>query len=184
MEDLNRFEQLLKQCSFKSLNEEERSFVFQFISSEEEYESLRSAEIELKKFFDAKVDLNPRKETLLRIKQSRAEKIIPTQSFWLRPTVPAYAMALLMIVVGVAGWWSGAKFGSEEVLVEKIVPRIDTIRIASKPDTIIKEKIIYVPSQPITLVVNQAKENETVTAKGVNMKDKEELERLLVSGSY
>lgn len=183
MEDLNRFEQLLKQRSFKSLEEEERNFAFQFIDSEEEYESLRNTEDELKKFFETKQELRPRKETLLRIKQSRAEKIL-SQSFWVRPAVPAYAVALLMLIVGVGGWWSGVKFGSGKVLVEKTVPRIDTIRIASKPDTIIKEKIIYVPLQQSAMVVNQPEKTEPITAKGVNMKDKEELERLLVSGSY
>ena len=184
MEDLNRFEQLLKQRSFKNLDEEEKNFVFQFIRSEEEYESLRNAEVELKTFFERKPELVPRKETLLKIKQSRAQMTTSPQSFWLRPAVPAYTMVLLMLGVGVLGWWSGTRIGSEKVLVEKIVPRVDTIRIESKPDTIVKEKIIYLPSQPVTIVSHQPEKNETVTAKGVNMKDKEELERLLVSGSY
>ena len=182
MEELTRFEQLLKQRSFKSLNEEEKEFVFQFISSEEEYESLRNTEIELRAFFEGQQKLQPRAETLLKIKQSRAEQVVSPQGFWLRPALPAYAVALLIVVVGAIGWWSGTQFGSEKVMVEKIVSHTDTIRIASKPDTIIKEKIVYLPSPSVTLA-SPPETKEVVTAKGVNMKDKEDLERLLVSGS-
>ncbi len=184
MEDLDRFEQLLKQRSFISLNDEERNFVFQFIGSEQEYESLRMAEVELKRFIEMKTDLHPRKETWRKIKQSRAEKIISVKPFWLRPSVPGYAVALLIIFVGVMGWWSGARFGSEKTIVEKIVPRIDTIRIATTPDTVIKDRIIYLPITSPKLVSAESPRSERLENKGVNMKDKEELEGLLVSGSY
>lgn len=182
MEELNRFEHLLKQRSFKSLSVEEKEFVFQFISSEDEYESLRNTETELQIFFERQQKLQPRAETLVRIKQSRAEHVVSQQGFWARPVVPAYAVALLIIVVGALGWWSGTKFGSEKVMVEKIVSRTDTIRVASKPDTIIKEKRVYLPS-PKVILASKPETKEEVTVKGVNMKEKEDLERLLVSGS-
>lgn len=181
MEELNRFEQLLKQRPFKSLTEEEKEFVFQFISGEEEYESLRHTEMELHTFFETQQKLQPRAETWRRIKQSRAQLAAP-QAFWLRPAVPVYVVAIVVVVVGAMAWWSGTQFGSEKVIVEKIVSRTDTIRVASKPDTIIKEKIVYLPS-PKVILASQPETKEVVTAKGVNMKDKEDLERLLVSGS-
>ncbi|MGC4023341.1 MAG: hypothetical protein QM734_16045 [Cyclobacteriaceae bacterium] len=181
MEELNRFEQLLKQKSFKSLNEEERNFVFQFIGSEDEYESLRNTENELQAFFDREQKLQPRNETLRKIKQSRA--IILPQNFWIRPSVPTYVVALLLIIGGAIGWWSGAQFGSEKIIVEKIVSHTDTLRIVSAPDTIVRERIIYLPSRKMILA-GQPETKEAVTTKGVNMKDKEELERLLVSGTY
>src|SRR5258708_4273222 len=183
MEELSRFEHLMKQRSFKSLSEEEKEFAFQFISSEDEYESLRNAELELRVFFERQQKLQPRVETLVRIKQSRAGHFVSQPGFWVRPAVPAYAVALVIVVVGAIGWWSGTRFGSEKVMVEKIVSRTDTIRVASKPDTIIKEKIVYFPS-PKVILASQPETKETGAARGVNMKDKEELERLLVSGTY
>lgn len=181
MEDLDRFEQLLKQHSFKKLNENEKDFVLQFISSEEEYESLRNADVELKRFFDQKAELRHSKDVWLKIKQTRAEKMPVREVF--RQNIPAYAFVLLLLIVGAASWLGGAKFGSKQILVEKIVSRVDTIRITSKPDTIVKEKIIYL--QPATVsIVSRQLEDEPARPKGVNMKDKEELERLLVSGTY
>lgn len=184
MEDIDRLEQLLKQRPFKSLTEEERNLVFRFVSSEEEYDSLRSTEMDLRKFAKSGAEIRPRKDTLSKVKKTISQNHEKEKLFWLRPTVPAYAMMVLVIVVGAVGWWAGAKYGSEKVLVEKVIPRIDTLRIVSKPDTVVKERIIYLPMQPVVTAVNQAEKSESLTAKGVNMKDKEELERLLVSGSY
>src|SRR5882757_267720 len=103
MEDLERFEQLLKQHSFKNLSEEEKNLAYQFVSSEEEYESLRTSDDELKRFFDQKIELIPQKNTLKRIKESRAREILSVQPFWIQASVPAYAVALLIIIVGIAG---------------------------------------------------------------------------------
>ena len=43
MEDYEKFEQLLRRCSFKELSHEDKKTVQQFVQSEEEYESLRQA---------------------------------------------------------------------------------------------------------------------------------------------
>lgn len=182
MENSDRFEQLLKQRSFKELSEEDKNFALQFVNSEEEYESLRGVDIELKRFFERKGELVPHKSTLARIKASRAkEKPSP---FWIQTSIPAYATALLILVVGAAAWWGGARFSSEKVIVERMIPKIDTVLIASKPDTVIRERIIYVPSNPVKLVSTESTKAEPSANKGVNMKEKEELEGLLVSGSY
>jgi hypothetical protein len=184
MEDLDRLDQLLKQRPFKSLSQEERNYVFQFVDSEEEYNALQNTEVELRKFGKSGADLRPRKDTWSGIRRTLSKKEENEKQFWLRPVIPAYAVALLLIAVGVAGWWSGVKFGSEKMLVEKIVTHVDTLRIVSRPDTIVREKFIYLPLQPVVTDASQSLKDESITAKGVNMKDKEELERLLVSGSY
>ena len=70
--------------------------------------------------------------------------------------------------------------------MERIKHEVDTVRIASKPDTVVRNRIIYVQSpmaRPVLQTVNTVKPVAEIPAKGINMKDKEALERLLVSRS-
>ncbi|QLH32674.1 MAG: hypothetical protein HWD62_09835 [Cyclobacteriaceae bacterium] len=52
--------------------------------------------------------------------------------------------------------------------------------LTSKPDTIFRERIIY-KDRPIVLSTSN-RQPEVPNAKGVSMKEKEELDKLLVSG--
>jgi hypothetical protein len=92
-----------------------------------------------------------------------------------------------MIVGGIA-WFSGS-LNRKPLIVEKTTLQTDTVFLAAKPDTIVKEKIVYrtivervKENQPF---VNQANSpDKTMSAqKGITMLDKEELGKLLVSGS-
>ncbi|MFN8890171.1 MAG: hypothetical protein ACK5WF_22120, partial [Cyclobacteriaceae bacterium] len=77
----------------------------------------------------------------------------------------------------------------QPLIVEKATLQTDTVFLSVKPDTIVKEKIVY------RTIVERVKENQplvnqtnstdkTMSAqKGVTMLDKEELGKLLVSGS-
>jgi hypothetical protein len=80
----------------------------------------------------------------------------------------------------------GASFKPKTLHVENIRKQTDTVFIASKPDTIIRERIVYVKTPATAPALQTAKSVQFIpveTSKGVNMKEKEELEKLLVSGS-
>ena len=187
MENYDRFEQLLQQHSFKDLSAEELQLVMGFVKSEEEYESLRQAEMQLNANLLKQTALSPAANVWKRIKRSRAESSAKSpQYFWVNAPVPAYATFLLLIGVGVLGWYAGSNYSPSKVLVNQIQPRVDTVFIASKPDTVVREKIIYLNRQVMPPSVIQASvkhQHDNPTVKGVTMKEKEELEKLLVSGS-
>jgi len=84
-------------------------------------------------------------------------------------------------VFGFSGWWLGQ---SEKPMsltkIEQVLVR-DTIYVATKPDTVVREKIIY-RDRPVILTTTNP-QNETPITKGVSMKEKEDLDKLLVSGT-
>jgi hypothetical protein len=102
------------------------------------------------------------------------------QSKW---SVPAWAAILALVVAGGAGWYAGTSTGPQEVYVDRIVAKTDTVLVASRPDTVVIERVVYrnIPTLlPVT--VGQPAPTRTPASKGVNMKEKEELDKLLVSG--
>ena len=187
MENYDRFEHLLEQRSFKELSAEELQVVMEFVKSEEEYESLRQADLQMNAHLVRQTKLSPGTHVWKQIKKSRYESSVKSpQYFWMNAPVPAYATLLLLISVGALGWYAGSNYSSSKNLVNQVKRRVDTVFIASKPVTVVREKIIYINRQVMPSVVIQASvknHQENPTAKGVTMKEKEELERLLVSGS-
>jgi hypothetical protein len=64
----------------------------------------------------------------------------------------------------------------------------DTVFLPSPPDTVFVSKVIYrfkdhATKTPLVTVVKNTDRTETTSGIGVNMKEKEELDNLLVSGS-
>ncbi|CAN5394857.1 hypothetical protein BH10BAC4_BH10BAC4_24960 [soil metagenome] len=100
--------------------------------------------------------------------------------------VPAYVTALLVIFSGMVGW-IGLPVGKKEIATLPPV-KSDTIFV-TKVDTVFKERIVY--RQPVNVIAASLKKGEPAelqqkskpTSVGVSMKDKEELNKLLVSGS-
>jgi hypothetical protein len=101
--------------------------------------------------------------------------------------MPAYASLVLMVCVGALGWLAGSNYSSmNQVSVKQVIKQVDTVYLATRPDTVIREKIIYLKPEapaPPSLQVSSKTLPNSQPIKGVNMKDKEELETLLVSGS-
>jgi hypothetical protein len=101
-------------------------------------------------------------------------------------SLPNYATILLLLVMGYLSWIAGSSVKPQIRYVEKTKLQTDTVFIASKPDTIIRERVVYIKTPALAPVLQTAKAIQPIpveTSKGVNMKDKEELEKLLVSGS-
>ena len=103
----------------------------------------------------------------------------PVVNFSLWKVSVGYAMVALLF--GFGGWWLGKSEPTIPVTrVEKILMH-DTVYLATKPDTVFRERVIF-KDRPIILTTGNNQPEESST-KGVSMKEKEELDKLLVSGS-
>ncbi len=181
MENREILEQLLEHYSYEELANEERAWVNTF-SSQEEYEALRLLNKHLN--FSYKEKMKPRPETWQKIKTYQRINSKGFRVFeWFKWPVPLYAHATMLAVVGTVFFWMGSKHSSSTIFLDRILTKVDTVFVPTKADTIFKQKIVYIkvvaPSNPSSEIEPVRK---AVVSKGVNMKDKEELEKLLVSG--
>lgn len=177
-DEYEAFEKLISEKSYFELSTQELKLVNQFVSSEQEYESLRLSGLEMKKWFGENPVSNKNDESLLKLKRALRQQQ-PVVNFSLWKVSVGYAMVALLF--GFGGWWMGKSEPSVPVTkVEKILMH-DTVYLTSKPDTIFRERIIY-KDRPIILTINNH-QPEIQNTKGVSMKEKEDLDKLLVSGS-
>ncbi|NOT74846.1 MAG: hypothetical protein HOP08_07940 [Cyclobacteriaceae bacterium] len=183
-----KLEQLVQQKEFDQLTITEKEFVIRMLGSEEEFAAMKSVESKLATGV-AKSVIDPDPAVLLSLKSILKEKR-QENSIWAKvfsTKVPAYVSALLVIFsLGIGfmiGLPSGNKIPATSVSAQI---KIDTVFI-TRVDTVIKNQVIYQqvrssrPSQAKTNVV--IPDRVTALPVGVSMKDKEELNKLLVSGS-
>ncbi|MBS1544397.1 MAG: hypothetical protein JST14_12235 [Bacteroidetes bacterium] len=185
MEHLERFEKLLKTYEYRSLPHEEKTWVCQFVSSEEEYESLRRTTLEMEKHFTP-LSLSPAPGQLHSLRQHwKATHSVAQSGIRTIWSVPAYAAVLALTLVAGISWYAGLQTGARPVYRERLVTRTDTVTILSRPDTIVVERVIYrdIPAL-VPVTVSNKEEKKDTQMKGVNMKEKEELEKLMVTGSF
>lgn len=178
---LDRFEALLKQHAYEALSQQEKEWVKQFVASQEEYESMRKAGQSLELHFSPTSPTAADHAVLASLQKRFHLRNEPqAQRKW---SVPAWAAMLALFVVGGSSWYAGMATGPREVYVDRIVSKTDTVLVASRPDTVVIERVVYrnVPMLMPVSVRQPAPARNPVT-KGINMKDKEELEKLLVSG--
>ncbi|MCA4893799.1 MAG: hypothetical protein ING84_02215 [Cytophagales bacterium] len=187
MENIDQIEKLLQSRTYQELTVAERELVNTVIDSAEEYAEIRKVNFSLS-------ELKPQSpvfqssDVWRKIKHTRqtgrAVSIYP----WYAKPIPSYAAVALVMIVGGIAWFSGS-LNRQPLIVEKTTLQIDTVFLAAKPDTIVKEKIVY---RTIVELVNENQPSvnqtnstdKTMSAqKGVTMLDKEELGKLLVSGS-
>ena len=184
MDELDRIENLLQTKTFIELTSEEKIWVGQWIASELEYENLRKSETKIKQYFLKSENAVPKPEGLnelkarLNLKQSRSLN-------WWQAKLPAWSTLLVAICFGVGGWWltsSSDKVITQPQQLTSVV--YDTVYVATKPDTVFVQQVVY-KERPVILTksVQKAATKIVVPSNGINMKEKEELENLLVSGS-
>lgn len=186
MEEIDRMEWLLKQYAYSELSESDRVWVQAFVQSEDEYEALRKVN-HLLKAETSETDVAPSPEVWKKIKSSTAPQKTPSIfERWLHYPMPSYATLIAVICVAVLAWVGGAR-SKQLLLVERISQRIDTVYIPTKPDTIFRSKIVYVNvpmrAQQRGIESTKPMDQNTLVIRGVTMKEKEELGKLLVSGS-
>jgi hypothetical protein len=183
--EVEKMEQLMRNKSYDELNSEEREWVNQWIDSLEEYELLRKSEIQIRQYLQ-KERVNPPDQKVLTHLTSRLrlKSAASTEMGW--TLKPSWSVLLVACFFGFAGWWIGNSTSANNPVnaLQQVVIR-DTIYRASKPDTIVIEKVIY-RDRPVILTksVDNDKSNQNPSQPdGINMKEKEELEKLLVSGT-
>ncbi|MBY0432897.1 MAG: hypothetical protein K2U26_02180 [Cyclobacteriaceae bacterium] len=185
MEEIDRMEWLLKQYAYSELSESDRAWVHAFVQSEDEYEALRKVNHLLKA--TVKTDVAPSPEVWREIRALAAPQKTPSIfERWLHYPMPSYAAMIAVICVATLAWIGGAS-SRQPLLVERISQRVDTVYIPTKPDTIFRSKIVYV-NVPIRVQQKDVEptkpmDQNTLVTRGVTMKEKEELGKLLVSGS-
>lgn len=184
--DLEKLEWLIQSKSYMELSKEEKEWVSHWMESASEYDLLRKSEIQMRQYFDdSKID-PPASSTLTQLTSHLKKKNRRLQAgiWWqFKPSLSTWALAIFF---GCVGWWIGQSASSpaaqQEVITSTTVR--DTIYIASKADTIFTEKIIY-KDRPVIMIRNDSSKElkNTSVSNGINMKEKEELEKLLVSGT-
>jgi hypothetical protein len=175
-------ESLLETKSFTELTDEEKLLVIQVLGSEEEYHNLRKIGQAL---VGNKADLSPDPRVLLKVKNAYASKHQAEawySTIW-RAQVPAYAMAIPLLVLSVMYFLMDHRDPIETqpiTLIRRdtiVTKRIDTVFIERQVVRFVKEK-----SKTEYVVAKNDQPGET-NVEGVSVKEKEELEQLLVSGS-
>lgn len=177
---LDRFEALLKQHAYEALSHQEKEWVKQFVASPEEYESMRRAGLALEENFSPASTVPAADPDVLSSLQKKFQLAQESPRRW---SVPAWAAVVALVVAGGSGWYAGTSTSPKEVYVDRIVAKTDTVLVASRPDTVVVERVVYrsIPTL-VPVTVSQPVPTRTPASKGVNMKEKQELEKLLVSG--
>jgi hypothetical protein len=185
MERIERLEKLLQSRSYSELSESEKESIRELIDSEQEYEVLRKTNQQLEEIRKENLKLRPSAQVLSKIKSTWSASQRPeSYRSWITSPIPTYAVVALVTLVGVLAWWAGSHQNQKSIIVENV--KTDTVFIASKPDTIFREKIIYLKARMVSNPIppkSKAIQIPVVESKGVSMKEKEELAKLLVSGS-
>lgn len=177
--DFEKFEALLHAKSYGELTPAERKLVNQWVESEEEYQALRSSAQQMAAWFKLNPVSAPGNEVLAKLKRSlKKEKHSRVVEFGVKPIWGYAATALLF---GGLGWWIGQP---EEVpipkpIVEQVLVR-DTVYM-TQVDTIFLERVIY--REPAMVANKPIKPEGQKDIRGISMKEKEELDKLLVSGT-
>jgi hypothetical protein len=180
-----KLEYLIHSKNWTELNREEREFVIAKLGSEEEFKSLQKVDALLNQ--TRSPELAPDPAVLSALQKKFQEKKVPANWYatMLSFRIPAIASALLIAIAFMIGWYSNANETLPPQPVEKLLVRVDTVYLRQRPDTIYVNRVVFrnAPASrkesPVFSVVKQ----EGRERQGVNMKEKEELENLLVSGS-
>ncbi len=173
------FERLVSEKQYSELSADELKLVNQFITKEQEYDAFRMSGFNMKKWFRENPVAGVTDKTFSDLSQEfkRAHQSQISFSWW--KVSVGYTVAA--IVFGFCGWWLGQSEKPTSLSrIEHVLVR-DTIYVATKPDTVVREKIIY-RDRPVILTTTN-RQNDAPITKGVSMKEKEELDKLLVSGT-
>lgn len=187
---IEKLEQLIQTKAFLELSDAEKEFVLEEFELEERYQAMRKLTPILNEMTLDQEEVKPRPSTLESLKQSLGAED-STNSVWNKLfawRVPAYAAVLVVGISCAVTWWLTDQ-PVIEITEKPLVVNADTVYVTSKPDTIFKEKVVYrfvkmveKTKTPMQLPDNLTSDKNAVPV-GVSMKDKEELEKLLVSGS-
>jgi len=179
---------LLDEKSFDQLTPDERKVALHEFGSEEQYTLARKIGLALVR---QKTGLSPDPWILASLHDHMVTRRSPSRwASFFQAQVPAYVVVCASLAMAVAVWWLKPEPPAPAQIVHVVR---DTIYQAAIPDTVYRDKLIYryryryryitaAASQPVGNITTAATPASLVS-EGVTMKDKEELEKLLVSGS-
>lgn len=174
---------LLETKNWSDLTEHERSFVLTEIKDEREYNQLRTFHF-LSSDTETQLTANP---AILKSLQKKFRTHHGKESFireLIFYPVPGWATVVLFGLL--VGGYLISNTTRPVKSITKVETITDTVFVASKPDTILIEKpvtrVVYKYLQTKAPVVMATKHDDGGPS-GVSMKDKEELDGLLVSGT-
>jgi hypothetical protein len=187
--DEERLTQLLRTRPYHQLTDVEREWIGEVPLSPEEYEELRSTELALSGDFRKSQTPAVSPEILknlkehLRSRQKTGFSWMPIFTY----RVPAYVSATCVVLTFAITWFlqSGPRNG---MTAQTVLTKRDTVFLPAVRDTVFVERVVYrdryVKSPAVIQVTSRNTEKPDSNASGITMKDKEELEKLLVSGTY
>lgn len=185
MDELEKIEKLLRSKNFGELTSEEKVWVIQWIESEAEYENLRKSESRIRKHFINANEFIPKPNDLNELIAVLRKQTNQELNWW-QVKVPAWSILLVAVCFGFGGWWLTSVSNKPIMQPQEVLSSIvyDTVYVASKPDTVFIQQVVY-KERPVLLTksIKYVDNKSTVPSNGINMKEKEELENLLVSGS-
>lgn len=182
MEPSEKVEQLIETKAWSELTVDEKAMVTDVLGSQDQYNALRDVHFAL--LGSEKVSIKPNANTLNNLHERFREKNSQGRSFALfsyrMPAIAAVAFIAIAAFVG----WLGARYTVKPVTITDVVTKHDTIFVAARPDTVFLTRVRYktiVKEVPVSVSISQ----NTIPAEssGMNMKETEALQTLLVSGS-
>ncbi|HNT49174.1 MAG TPA: hypothetical protein PLM56_08035 [Cyclobacteriaceae bacterium] len=178
--DYETFEKLVSEKQYSELCAQDQQLVNRFVANEQEYNALRTSELEMKHWFTENLVTGASDKSLVELKRELKRIHQPAMGYARWKVAAGYAM--VAILFGVCGWWLGrSKEPVSVTAIQKVMVR-DTVFVASKPDTVLRERIIY-RDRPVILTTGSTSKETQKIVRGVSMKEKEDLDKLLVSGS-
>jgi hypothetical protein len=177
---IEKLESLLARKSFEDLDAGEKEFVLEQLESADEYTSM----YELNQHLKASVPPKPHPRILASLQRrlrDREEKRFSLQ--WLlraKVPAPAFYIAVLGLIVAIL-IERPADPPKSITYIER-----DTVLVSALPDTVFVERIVYKSTPAVakpTEVAVSSTPSKKETAEGVSMRERQELEILLESGS-
>jgi hypothetical protein len=184
MESTERIEELLRTKTWKQLTPEERDLVIQELGSELIFSSMKDTDNLLS---GTRNQITPHWNILPELRTQYRHQY-KNASLWNRVfsfPVPAYAMLFLLSIVAFSGWFIGKNANVEQLAIGPVVVK-DTVILKTPADTVYLSRVVYrnrYHIQQPTILSVAVRPSIFTDSAGVTMKDKEELDNLLVSGS-
>jgi hypothetical protein len=178
--DEEKIDLLLSTKVWEELSPDEKVFAIQVFGSEEQYVLMRKIGQTL---VSERSNLSPDPKIFSHLATEFGSVHPPVWKRVVQWRVPAYAIVVPIALIAALVWWPHPR---TEAPAKHIVQVADTVYIKQSPDTVFIQRTVikYLPQKPKTpsfTIIKTSEQDEHID--GVNMKENEELEKLLVSGS-
>ena len=178
-----KLEDLIQNKTWSELTPDEQEMAIKELGSEEKFTAMKNLDAAL--MSSGKMTVTPDARILHSLKAAHSRKFERQSTGIFSWKMPAIAAAFCVLVAAFTGWYFGKSSGVVNAPSQIVMK--DTVYIVAPRDTVFvnrvvyRNRIIYKPQEEEKsfTVVNQTEK----PGIGVSMKDKEELERLLVSGT-